>query len=193
MATQDYVRRGQARAQVRKTNKRKTKPTTKQPVKPTPWARIIVAIGMISGFVYGLYWLQYDNGVGKEVVANSNGGTSDAQSSVEETPKKKQNSPRLPVLREEEWAFIDALPEYSVEVDVEEIPESDKTYIMQCGSFRKISQAETLKARIAFQGLESEVIESNGNNGRWFRVVLGPYDRKRLAESNRHQLRRGNI
>lgn len=188
MATRDYVRRGQASTQVRKQNKR----NTKQHKEPTPWLRIIAAVGIIAGFAYGLYWLEFENsvdGIDQNIVADSSASSSPEVNSADKAKKQ----PRLPTLREEEWAFIDALPEYSVEVDVEEAPASDKTYIMQCGSFRKISQAESLKARIAFQGLESEVVESNGANGRWFRVVLGPFDRKRMAESQRHQLRRGNI
>ena len=64
---------------------------------------------------------------------------------------------------------------------------------MQCGSFRKQSQAEELKATIAFQGLESQVLESEGSKGIWFRVVLGPYESKRDAERDRHALRSARI
>lgn len=192
MATRDYVRRGQANTQVRKQNKR----NTKQQKEPTPWLRIIAAVGIIAGFAYGLYWLEFENsvdGIGQSIVADSSASSAPETTDAANNADKVKEEPRLPTLREEEWAFIDALPEYSVEVDVEEAPASDKTYIMQCGSFRTISQAESLKARIAFQGLESEVFESDGTSGRWFRVVLGPFDRKRMAEAQRHQLRRGNI
>ena len=192
MATRDYVKRGQANTQVRKQNKR----NAKQHKEPTPWLRIIAAVGILAGFAYGLYWLEFENsvdGIDQDIVADSNASGSPKTTDTANNANNANEQPRLPTLREEEWAFIDALPEYSVEVDVEEAPESDKTYIMQCGSFRKMSQAESLKARIAFQGLASEVVESKGANGRWFRVVLGPFDRKRMAESQRHQLRRGNI
>ncbi len=191
MATRDYVRRGQASGPVRKQNKRnQSKRKNKVTKEPTPWLRMGTAIAVIASFAYGLYWLESEKSIQyDQIVANSNPVITEEQAE----PEKAKKQQKIPVMREEEWAFIDALPEYSVEVDVEELPESDKLYIMQCGSFRKISQAESLRAKIALQGLESEVIESNGSNGRWFRVVLGPYDRKRPAETDRHQLRRGNI
>jgi cell division protein FtsN len=70
---------------------------------------------------------------------------------------------------------------------------SDKRYLMQCGSFRAASQAQKMKATIAFQGLEAQVRPSDGKSGRWHRVILGPYDSKRLAEKHRHSLQKANI
>ncbi|MCT7654773.1 SPOR domain-containing protein [Oceanimonas sp. NS1] len=63
---------------------------------------------------------------------------------------------------------------------------------MQCGSFRSSAQAEQLKARIAFQGLASEVKRSEGSNGIWYRVVMGPYDSKRKADQEKHKMGRIN-
>jgi cell division protein FtsN len=110
-------------------------------------------------------------------------------------PAKSINDEKdpLPVLKEEDWEFIEGLPSYSVEVEVDELPNADRRYLMQCGSFRKQSQAEELKATIAFQGLESQVLESEGSKGIWFRVVLGPYETKRDAERDRHALRSARI
>ena len=64
---------------------------------------------------------------------------------------------------------------------------------MQCGSFKTQKQAETLKARIAFSGLEAQVKSVSGKNGTWHKVYLGPYPRKRLAEKDKHKLKRNNI
>ena len=66
-------------------------------------------------------------------------------------------------------------------------------YKMQCGSFRKRSQAEAMKAQIAFSGLVAKVSESSGKNGIWYKVALGPYPRKRMAEADKHKLKRNNI
>ena len=66
-------------------------------------------------------------------------------------------------------------------------------YKMQCGSFKTSKQAETLKARIAFSGLEAQVKSVAGKNGTWHKVFLGPYPRKRLAEKDKHTLKRNNI
>ncbi|MFT5519693.1 MAG: cell division protein FtsN [Enterobacterales bacterium] len=71
---------------------------------------------------------------------------------------------------------------------------TNKRYIMQCGSFRKLLSAESLKAKIAMNGFTAKISATDVKNGkRWFRVALGPYESKRLAESERHQLERNNI
>ena len=99
----------------------------------------------------------------------------------------------LPELPEEEWEYIKSLPGYEVEVDVTEQAPSGKRYLMQCASFRTRAQAEEMKAKIAFQGFEALIRRSSGNNGDWFRVILGPFESKRDAERTRHTLRRSNI
>ncbi|GLR72575.1 SPOR domain-containing protein [Agaribacter marinus] len=190
MAHQDYVKRGQAKKRHTKNSKNK-----KNASHQTPWFRITIASLLVAGFVFGLYFLQSTPNSRKEDIANKpshNAGYDEIPSS-KANDVTKYEADDLPVLKEEEWAFIDALPEYSVEVDVEELPKSDKKYIMQCFSVRTMEKAEALRAKIAFQGLEANVVESNGSNGRWFRVVLGPYDRKRAAEKDRHHLRRAKI
>lgn len=189
MAQTDYVSRGQKRG----------KKNPKQA--PTPWLRIIIALTMLCGFLFGLYFLQKtptDNAMPSEVLLDGSALTDNAPSSgggatdVEMENALLDKEP-LPVLGEEEWAFIDALPEYSVEVDIPENEESDRQYIMQCGSFRTTDRAQELRAQLAMQGLESQMLQSDGQNGRWYRVVLGPYERKRLAERDRHLVRRANI
>ena len=85
-------------------------------------------------------------------------------------------------------------PNYEVPVEMPEpIEQSDKEYVLQCGSFRKMDQADAMRARIILQGIEAKIKESNGKNGRWYRVVMGPYDRKRAAEKDRHTLQRAGF
>ena len=64
---------------------------------------------------------------------------------------------------------------------------------MQCGSFRQQDRADEMRAQLALQGIESQVRPSNGKNGLWYRVVLGPYDYKRDAEIDRHVAQRIGI
>ena len=64
---------------------------------------------------------------------------------------------------------------------------------MQCGSFRKEQQAQAMKAQMAFAGLIAEIRKTNGKNGVWYRVRLGPYETKRQAESDKNKLKRINI
>ncbi len=68
-------------------------------------------------------------------------------------------------------------------------PKSNRKYIMQCGASKVLEKAESMKAQIAFIGLQAKVSEKNG----WYRVQLGPYSSKRAAESDRHKLQNNNF
>ncbi|OBU11851.1 cell division protein FtsN [Morganella psychrotolerans] len=62
---------------------------------------------------------------------------------------------------------------------VQEKPKAEaERWLIQCGSFRETEQAESVRASLAFSGLESRVSQGGG----WYRVMLGPYD-KSAAQS----------
>ncbi|BDX08656.1 SPOR domain-containing protein [Planctobacterium marinum] len=148
----------------------------------TPWFRIVFTLAVVMGFGVFL-WNIKDASEGNKATVQK-----------QETAVKKEDE--LPEAPKEEWEFMTTLtdPDYEVEVDLpEETHTSTQEYILQCGSFRKQEQAESMRARIAFQGIESNIKESNGQNGRWYRVVMGPYERKRMAEKDRHTLQRAGF
>lgn len=167
MAPKDYVSRGQA-----KTSQAPSRP-------PFPWVRFVITLLLIVGFVVFLWYIREDNA--DKVITPQN------------KPQKQELT--LPDAPEEQWEYLKLLPDpnTTVEVDVPQQQKSDKTYVMQCGSFRKKAQAEAMRANIAFQGLESQVKTTNGKNGVWHRVVLGPYESKRQGERNRHKLQKASI
>ncbi|GGW82878.1 SPOR domain-containing protein [Alteromonas halophila] len=181
MAQRDYVSRG--RAPQKKQNKKTTGKSRKaspasSPVASFPKARLVVVIMLLIGFGYFLWSIK------------------DASDTTPDAPAERagRTSPdALPELPEEEWEYIKTLPGYEVEVEVKEQEASDKRYLMQCASFRTRAQAEEMKAKIAFQGLEAQIRPSSGDNGEWFRVILGPFDAKRDAERAKHSLRKVNI
>jgi len=98
-----------------------------------------------------------------------------------------------------DFSFHGVLENKVVETPVETPKErkptaSNKRYIMQCGSFRKVASAENLKAQIAMNGFSAKINATKEKSGnRWYRVALGPYSSKRQAEKERHQLERNNI
>lgn len=106
---------------------------------------------------------------------------------IKQQPVKKEEL--LPEKPQPKWQYEESLPTKEVVVDIPEKEKNTRPYQMQCGSFRKLNEAESLKARIAFQGLNSTVKKT----GSWYRVILGPYDRKRVAEKERHKLQRAKI
>jgi len=104
-------------------------------------------------------------------------------------PKVVKQEEQLPEKPQPKWQYEESLQNKEVIVDIPEEKKNTRPYQMQCGSFRSQSDAESLKAKIAFQGLNSTVKKT----GDWFRVILGPYDRKRMAEKDKHKLQRARI
>jgi len=48
-------------------------------------------------------------------------------------------------------------------------------FTLQAGSFKSASDADSLKAQLAFLGLEAKVNSASVNGSTWHRVVLGPF------------------
>ncbi|HDX8829962.1 MULTISPECIES: cell division protein FtsN [Klebsiella] len=69
---------------------------------------------------------------------------------------------------------------------VEEAPKTaaaekkdDRSWMIQCGSFKGAEQAETVRAQLAFEGFASHITTNNG----WNRVVIGPLKGKENASN----------
>ncbi|MDC9620322.1 cell division protein FtsN [Xenorhabdus sp. XENO-7] len=58
---------------------------------------------------------------------------------------------------------------------------NESKLMLQCGSFRTIEQAESVRASLAFAGIESQITTKDN----WNRVVVGPYKNKEGAEKMR--------
>lgn len=98
----------------------------------------------------------------------------------------------LPTPPKEKWTYMEDLKSKEVEVGEYEVVDKGP-YKMQCASFRTMRQAESMKAKMAFLGLEAQISETKGKNGTYFKVFIGPYERKRQAEKDRHKLKNNNI
>ncbi|WP_017446067.1 SPOR domain-containing protein [Gayadomonas joobiniege] len=167
----DYVKKGRPAT---RSNKRQPK-ATPPPRKP-PYVLIVVVAVLVVMFAYILYSIK-----------------DQAEPDIKVKKEIEQEKP-LPKMPKEKWDYVNELENKTIQVDVpERTDEPKRDYQMQCGSFRKLSQADTLKARIAFVGLESIVKRTEGSNGVWYRVVLGPYQSKRNAEKDRHKLQNAKI
>jgi len=109
----------------------------------------------------------------------------------QEKPLSQAEVVTLPEKPKEKWLYQSDLVSKVVNVDIPEKKISTKRYQIQCGSFRIKKQADALKAKIAFQALHSEVTKTKTSD--WYRVILGPYKRRRNAEKDRHKLQRAKI
>ncbi|MGL4936722.1 SPOR domain-containing protein, partial [Shewanella sp.] len=108
-------------------------------------------------------------------------------------PKKDPNA--LPPKPKEQWTYLNELENKNVEVDIPDVvsTRTPQQYQLQCASFRQESQANQMKAVIAFQGLEAQVRQIEGTTGMWYKVGLGPYETRRDAERKRHVLQKAGI
>jgi len=175
MAHQDYVSRAQ--------NKKKSPYKTKEEPKPIFTLKfkltLFIATTLIGGFGYGL-WSIKDNQ--PQVMPDK----------IVHAVTKDSAEKSLPAPPKEKWAYVDDLKSKEVEVGQYEVKDKGP-YKMQCGSFRTKKQAEVLKANIAFAGLSSQIGASQGKTYMYYKVFLGPYDRKRQAEKDKHKLKSNNV
>jgi len=63
-----------------------------------------------------------------------------------------------------------------------------KTYFLQVGSFQAHSDADKRRATLALLGISSIIQEAQINNGKWYRVKVGPINGKRALNKVRDQL-----
>lgn len=158
---------------------------------------LLVVFLLLAGFGYFLWTINGSAGnTGTEKAKETKTAvknTATAQKVVKKTkPKKDLNA--LPPKPTEEWTYLKELENKSVDVDVPaEALVSAGPYQMQCASFRQESQANQMKAMIAFQGLNAQVRQVNGTSGTWFKVILGPYDNKRAAEKHKHIMQNARL
>ena len=177
MSNQDYIARTPAK-------KKKNNPYKKNTPPPTPTSTIktklviVLIIGLISAFAYGLWFLK------------TSPKTKAPIQTLTTAPITKEAP--LPKPPKEKWTYVENLKTKEIEVGQYEVTQKGP-YGLQCGSFKTTGRAETLKATIAFVGLEAFVKKSVGDNGTWYKVILGPYARKRLAEEEKHKLRNNSV
>jgi hypothetical protein len=166
--TRDYAGKG------RRTGKRKASasPRSGSAQSSPPWVWFLA--GLLCGiFLAGLSWLAIQPPEPDRTVADSAADENDVA----------RPEPR--------FDFYTLLPEQRIEIELE--PESTAAtprnqnrdeYLLQAGSFQKPEDADRRRAELLLLGLEASVEEANGDNGRWFRVYIGPFaTRSKLAQA----------
>lgn len=177
MSNQDYIARTPAKKKKNNPYKKSTPPANPTSTIKTKLVSGVIIV-LIAAFAYGLWFLK------------TNPKTKAPIQTVTAAPVIKEAP--LPKLPEEKWTYVENLKTKEIEVGQYEVTQKGP-YGLQCGSFKTTGRAETLKATIAFVGLEALVKKSVGSNGTWYKVMLGPYARKRLAEEDKHKLRNNSV
>ena len=101
---------------------------------------------------------------------------------AQEQPGGSQAAAQPPKPR---FDFYTMLPGQTADVEVEPAPEVAKPrstntpsdyYLLQTGSFRQREDADRRRAELLLLGLTPVVEETDGDNGRWYRVYVGPFE-----------------
>ena len=81
--------------------------------------------------------------------------------------------------------FYTMLPNQALDLNPEIEPadlqartDSQAQYLLQAGSFRQRTEADRRRGELALLGLEATVEASENDNGRWYRVYLGPFENR---------------
>jgi len=90
--------------------------------------------------------------------------------------------PNLQVETGPRFDFYEVLPNQELDLNPEIEPADLQTsrldneqYLLQVGSFRKETDADRRRGELALLGLDASTEASDSDNGRWFRVYLGPF------------------
>jgi len=73
-------------------------------------------------------------------------------------------------------------------------PKADTgSYLLQIGSFRRSTDADSQKAKLALLGIQARVSVAQVNGVTYHRVISGPYPGKQAAEQTREKLSRNGL
>ncbi len=179
----------------------------KQQQKPG-WVWFVAGL-LVGVFVSGLVWLK----VTPSGPALPRQATSAKQQQKPAVAKKKQKKPQQ-VAPKPRFDFYTILPEMEVVVP-DPVPDSEPVsrsaaaasapksaaavssrtagYMLQMGSFRKLADADRLKASLALVGIQAEIQRVNIKGGDvYHRVRSGPYDRVQVNRL-RNKLKQNKI
>ena len=131
--------------------------------KPWIWVSLIL---MLSFFVAGILYLDRQIVKTSEANARKPEITSDRQKrKIDFYTVLEERVIDIPVPQDD----VDGLKNPSIN------KQSIAKFTLQAGSFKSASDADSLKAQLAFLGLEAKVNSANVNGSTWHRVVLGPF------------------
>ena len=183
-----------------------------QGTRPLPFWLWLFAALAIGGFVFLIYYLdQYEkskSGLSPEVQSKielpaiaGKQGADDNQKGSDDTANKDSD-------KVSDFSFYKLLPKISVDVPKSKSEQSTQaskatdaqpaapafSYILQVASFKDFEKADSLKAKLAFEGLEAKIekVTLNGSDIR-HRVRIGPIHSEREMNKIRAQLRKQQI
>ena len=172
----DYAKKSKKAPAKRQGAARHGRGTGKQKSPPRVWRWY--GAGVLSGVL--MCFLLYLGTLPPDLGSNGSIATNQEQPTAKQ---HKQQEPR--------FDFYTMLEDQKIEVevdpgDIEQARQSQpkEVYLLQTGSFRQLKDADRRRAELLLIGLDPTVEETNGDNGRWYRVYVGPFaSRSKLAKA----------
>ena len=135
----------------------------KQSTSPLIWTLLLLVLASFVAFILFL---------DQKIVSNSTGGQSG------QAADGRENKPTID--------FYSVLPRREVEIPISEEDraaienpslnkETVDQSILQVGSFQSVDEADSLKAQLAFLGLQATIQSALVDDQTWHRVQLGPF------------------
>lgn len=201
MAKQDYARKRRGGNSASRTPGRKPAPRkAAPPPRRTPWGLLLATPVVLTGLGFLLYTLlqtppQTDTAEAPRAQQPAPGPAA--------KPAPKPTEPATAATEDEapqsKFEFYEMLPKTEVvapKVDAyKSTPKDAKMehrYVLQAGSFRDPADAERMRAKLILQGFPGvKTDRSDGSNGVWYRVRIGPFDNKTEMSKARNKL--GNL
>lgn len=101
------------------------------------------------------------------------------------------------------YAFYEMLPKFEVVVpekdkdvrpDIKPVPETRSgTYVLQVGSYKNFADADRVRAKLALQGIESNVQKVTVDSDTWHRIRIGPISKLDELNRMRQILRKADV
>jgi cell division protein FtsN len=161
------------------------------------FAGFLIGLGL-AWYLFAKGYIPQPNTPEAETAAET--GPADEGAATEEVAPRSADGKRS------QYDFFTVLPEMEVVVPEQELsksakpgsaeaatPESTASYLLQVGSFRDVSDAEQMKARLALLGVVARVQTVTVNDSTWHRVRAGPVASAREADDIRMRLAENGI
>lgn len=132
----------------------------------------------------------------REATGGNRPGSRAAQQAAEQE-KPSTTRPRFEfytMLPEMEVAVPDSELDRVTETPTSQPGDDDVTYVLQAGSFRKLDQADRLKAELALIGMPAQIQTVSIDGGStWHRVRVGPFTNLQALNEARSELQRNGL
>ena len=150
---------------------------------------IILLSGMLFGLLIAVFgyvngWVPKPDNPNEKPIAQS--------SQTKSSTVIEGKSTDLQIQPKKSYDFYETLQDMEVVVDDIELIQEDNlnsiSYTLQLGAFKRVEEAESLKAKVAFIGLLAVIQSVDVNDNHWHRVRLGPYKSGRKADKVKKNL-----